>query len=804
MIKIFTTRNLFILFITTLTGCSSFYYPSEDRRDNNSFTILCNVPDANVTSKGRLDGRLNPTSPRKVPDGITDLRVYRYMSFNSLERLSRPSRTILVSKENYDTFQLVVARTPRMKAILLNYFAAYFLLPIDIFRSDFYKIPKKSKEIEVNLVFTQKYLNDLYLEIIKKNEPTSVDAFINTYSYYKRLPQAIDFRDSLQLNLAILKYDENEMDKFIATHPKSNFLNEATKLKNGYEEARLKFVDVKQKKSIVEYEEYLQKYPTSLQRKEAVNDLLNLTFNKVLTAKTMGEILTFNSDFLLKYKTDLLPDTFDSKSAVITKKVDELNVQNNLTKSNDKYLSYSKLWKMYVQIMNTHPNLAKMERCSSYVSKISDMILVKLAQTSNESVQKAYLAQCGIDFPSIQMNSNGYVDSGISFISAILENSSEFTGTVKLFNQKYFENWDSHSYEGDPMKGMSGFTYLDKPYSEIYKKATTEKITISKGKIVELVLNDGSIPIVDGKFGKDNYEISYFLNQGEKVRTDFYKDGESYYYEFKNGINISLKEIEDAIHMADVGFFLEYQMTNESKLNQCRQGLIDYEAVRRNKFPKTHPINLKIEEKIQSAKRAISYVEEKIKQEEQRRQELARIEEQKQQELTRMQGIIDYYRKKGNLDRPAREFGRPMGGNDVNNVDRAELEKLKRNWEKQHPNESFFISQEPVQITRNQNITSVYFTNEDVVLNYLRGKTFYNTEKGITVSYGNIPMYNTEGMKVFFKNGGRSYYINPHIDCRGKYAVIRAMGTEGDGNDSEFTVYSDGRFVIDGFTFYLK
>lgn len=65
-------------------------------------------------------------------------------------------------------------------------------------------------------------------------------------------------------------------------------------------------------------------------------------------------------------------------------------------------------------------------------------------------------------------------------------------------------------------------------------------------------------------------------------------------------------------------------------------------------------------------------------------------------------------------------------------------------------------------------------------------------------------MYNTEGMKVYFKNGGRSYYINPHIVCRGKYAIIRAMGTEGDGNDSEFTVYGDGRFVIDNFTFYLK
>jgi hypothetical protein len=793
--KIFTTRNLSIILITTLTGCSSFYYPSEDRRDNNSFSILCNVPDAQVTSKGRLDGRLNPTSLQKTSDS-------RYVSFNSLERLSRTSRTILVSKENYDTFQLVVARTPRMKAILLNYFAAYFLLPIDVFRSDFYKIPKKSKEIEVDLVFTQKYLNDLYLEIIKKNEPNSIDAFINTYSYYKRLPEAIDFRDSLQLNLAILKYDENEMDKFIATHPKSNFLNEATKLKNGYEEARLKFVDVKQKKSIVEYEEYLQKYPTSLQRKEAVNDLLNLTFQKVLSSKVLDDLLTYNSDYMLKYQSGINPDTFISKSAVITKKVDNLIINENVTKSNDKYLSYSKLWKAHVQIINAHPNLINMERCLTYVSKISDMILFKLSQIPQESVQKKYLTQCENDFPSIQKNSNGYVDSSISFVLAIIENSLEFSGTIKLFNAKFYENWFWHSSERHPMKNLSGFTYLGKDFYN-YTKATIEKITLSKGEIVEIILSEDLTPLVQGLSNNNNYEFSYFLD-GEKVRTDFYKDGESYYYEFKNGINISLKEIEDAIHMADVGFFLEYQMTNESKLNQCRQGLIDYEAVRRNKFPKTHPINLKIEEKIQSAKRAISYVEEKIKQEEQRRQELARIEEQKQQELTRMQGIIDYYRKKGNLDRPPREFGRPMGGNDVNNVDRAELEKLKRNWEKQHPNESFFISQEPVQITRNQNITSVYFTNEDVVLNYLRGKTFYNTEKGITVSYGNIPMYNTEGMKVFFKNGGRSYYINPHIDCRGKYAVIRAMGTEGDGNDSEFTVYSDGRFVIDGFTFYLK
>ncbi len=781
--KNFTTRNLAILLITTLTSCSSFFYPSEDRRDNNSFTIYCNVPGANVTSKGRLDGRLMPTSQQKSSDGL-------YVSFNSLEKLSRQSRTIMVSKENYDTFQMVVPKTPRMKAILLNYFALYFLLPIDVFRSDFYKIPKKSKKIEVNMVFTQKYLNDVYLEIIKKNEPTAIDAFINTYSYYKRLPEAIDFRDSLQLNLAILKYDENEMDKFIETHPKSNFLNQATKLKNGYEEARLKFVDVKQKKSIVEYEEYLKKYPTSLQKKEAVNDLLNLTFQKVLSSKVLGELLTYNSDYLLKYQSAINPDTFISKSAVITKKVDNLIVNENVTKSNDKYLSYSKLWKMYVQIMKTHPNLAKMERCSSYVSKISDMILVKLAQMSNESDQKTYLAQCGIDFPNIQMNSNGYVDSGISFISAILENSSEFAGTVKLFNQKYYENWQSYSYEGDPMLNLGGFTYLDKPYSEIYKKATIEKVSISKGKIVGLVLSEGSIPIAEGKFGENNYEISYFLNQGEKVLTVFYKDRDYYYYEFKNGINISLKEVEDNIRLGDLQFSVNFQMSNNDYLIMIQKGLVEYEKARNNKFPQSHPINIKIDGKIQMAKRTIMNIEEKIRIEEQKRQDDIRKEIENQR-------IIDKLRNES-------ELVWIMRGMIIGSKDWLQYQEIKKNWEKQHPGESFFISSEPVQNTRSQNSTSVYFTNENEVLNYLRGKTFYNTEKGVTVSYGNIPMYNTEGMKVYYKNGGRRYYINPHIDCRGKYAIIRAMGTEGDGNDSEFTVYSDGRFVIDNFTFYLK
>lgn len=648
MNRIFTQRNLYFLLITTLTSCSSFFYSSEDRRDNNSFSIRCNVPNANVTSKGKLEGRLNPTSPQKTSDGS-------YVCYNSLEKLSRRSRTILVSKENYDTLQIVLTKAPRMKAILLNYFAFYCLLPIDVCRSDFYKIAKKSKEIEVDLLFSQKFLNDLYLETIKKNEPKSIAAFINNYPYFEKLPEAIDFRDSLQLNLAILKYDENAIDEFVESHPESKFLDQAITIKNGYKEARLKFVDVKQKKSIIGYQEYLNKYPTSLQRKEAVNDLLNLTFNKVLAAKTTGEFLMFNADFLLKYKPDLRIDTFVSKSAVITKKVDDLIINENLTKSNDKYISYSKIWKTHVQTINTHPNLMNMERCSSYVTKISDMILFKLAQTSTEIFQKTYLTQCEKDFPSIQKNSAGYVDTNISFISTIIENSREFSGTIKLFNQRFYDKWNSHSYEGDPMKNLSGFTYMNKPYSEIYKKATVEKITISNGQIVEIALFDGSIPLVEGSFGNNNFEISYYLNQGEKVKTAFYNNKEYYVYEFLNGVNITLKEIEDnmikgdlhvgnGISAKDYGALVISKFgntSNESLIGMCRIAVSYYQIARNNKLSKTHPINVKIDEKIQMGKSAISNFEMKIIREEQQRQELARIEEQNR--LTNDNKIPGFY-----------------------------------------------------------------------------------------------------------------------------------------------------------------
>ena len=160
-------RKLSWIFLLTLTSCSSFYYDSSDRRDNNSFTIHCNVPNANVTSKGKYEGMLNSTSPQKNPEGV-------HVSVNSLERLNKQSRTIRVSKENYDTVEFVIKKAPRVKAILLNFFAGFYLLPIDVFRSDFYKIAKKSKVNEVDLVFSQKYLDGLYVEIVKKNEPISI------------------------------------------------------------------------------------------------------------------------------------------------------------------------------------------------------------------------------------------------------------------------------------------------------------------------------------------------------------------------------------------------------------------------------------------------------------------------------------------------------------------------------------------------------------------------------------------------------------------------------------------------------
>lgn len=89
---------------------------------------------------------------------------------------------------------------------------------------------------------------------------------------------------------------------------------------------------------------------------------------------------------------------------------------------------------------------------------------------------------------------------------------------------------------------------------------------------------------------------------------------------------------------------------------------------------------------------------------------------------------------------------------------------------------------------------SVSFNDQSDVMLYMDGKSFYNSENGLTIAYGNIYKYNTYGIKITNKYGNVFYYINVNIDTYGSFADLYGMSPD-DGTNFGFRLYK-GRLVV--------
>jgi hypothetical protein len=101
------------------------------------------------------------------------------------------------------------------------------------------------------------------------------------------------------------------------------------------------------------------------------------------------------------------------------------------------------------------------------------------------------------------------------------------------------------------------------------------------------------------------------------------------------------------------------------------------------------------------------------------------------------------------------------------------------------------------------------FSEESNVVSYMDGKSFYNSDNGLTIEYGYISSYNTYGIKVTNKYGERFYFINVKITTSydGSYADLYGMSAE-TGSNFGFRLYN-GKLIV-GYgesgaqTFYSK
>ena len=606
-------------------SCASKNYSHSERIKNNSFAIYTNVQGASVSIKPKLFRHKESFNYTSVSNGNG-----KYVSQNTFEKLKFGRTILVVSRENYEPKTVKVWRVPRGKAFgrdfLLGLITYGIPLVVDPFRSDFYKVASWSKNINVELKFTQEFMNKKYHEIENSITPEPFIAYIKDYPYSNVLNKAVDKKDSTQLLVALDKSTEIALDDYIASHQKSKFLKEASNIKAGVVEARVKFEETKSKNTAEAYEAYLANYPKSLQKKDAINRLVDVSFKNAVFQNKLESLLSFNNDYLLKYQSNLNSDTINAKTDRLAKLVDKQIIKENDTDPKNKYLSYSKVWKKYNEIIVSNKNLIELKQCKGYLPKISNLLLVELTKLTGEAKQNSYLKKAESDFPVVVNSTES--ETPVPFVNLVIDNAVGYSGSFKLYNQKYIEKRLEESSERDVLKALSVFVYKGEYYAN-YKEANVEEITLKNGEISNVKLYNGKNLLLTGNYnGSASSECSFYLN-GKLVRTNYSDKKGYYFYEFENGVNLSLKELEEKIKRGDLAL---------SQKNY--DYAIDiFTIICKNDYPATAPLNVKIRNSIANVnnqKNAYLQKLEKQKIAEEKRQEQLMIAEERKQEQLRL------------------------------------------------------------------------------------------------------------------------------------------------------------------------
>lgn len=615
-----------LLSLNLLNSCAKKNYSSSERKTNNSFSIITNLPNTTVQvkSKGlREKENLSPTNQQIQGDKF--VRTYTY------DKLKFRRTFLVVEGDNYETEEVKIWRSPRWKVVgkdlLLSMITYGVPFLIDPFRSDFYRIASWSKTVKVEMKYSQTFMEQQLERIKNATDPEIFADYIKRYPYSNVASKAIDLKDSCELVIAINAYSETAIEKYIALHQSSKFLKEAEEIKAGMVEAREQFEMAKTTNTEHAYKSYLLNYPKSVYKNKVINLLFEIAFVNALKANKSANLLSFNKEIFIPYQSFISADTISKRLSVLEERLDHLIIKENDIDPKNKYSSFSNVWKKYQLVLGENPNFSNLDLCASYKSKIADLLIVEISKLATESKQTDFLTKAALDFPQY-CEVNVGEDVQPSLIKSIIVNNEKYIGTLKLYNQGFIQNHLSTTWEGDPLKNFVGFNYKGIEYSN-FRNSTYEEVTLKNGVINEVKLFNQKTPLCSYTILPNGFTQIDYYNDGKLVRSDFYDSKVRYHYEFENGVNLSFRDLENRIKKADAELANKnYDLAIDMYLKDCK-----------NDYPKSIPLNIRIQNSVENAKAQKSDYLLKLEQQriaEEKRQEQMRIAEEKRIEQQRL------------------------------------------------------------------------------------------------------------------------------------------------------------------------
>lgn len=569
--------------IVLLAGCSSTKYANtEEQRFNTSFQIHSNVAGIRVEA---LSGKNGSARLLGVSNGYNS-------SFN-LGRLRPFGNYIKVSATDYDPVIQRIKITPRGKAIkndfILGIFTYFTPFLVDPFRSDFYKIHQNSKTITINLEYNQEYMFREFIKIANTSDPNTFKRYIESYPKSNYIILATDKIDSLDLSTALRVGTETAIDEFIQSHrdAKLKYLSTAQKQKELLEEARGEYDKIRTNTNLNEFKKYLNKYPTFPQSKLAINRSYEISKN----SKSLNKLLEFNQDIFIPYLYIL--DTEEKNRIIIdlNNAVDLAIITENMNLLELKE-SYVKIWNVTQYIYKNNPNIQNLPKCEENSMELARFILNDLNKQKNGTSQTElikYYESILIDFSKFGTNDD--------FLLRCIKRAENLSGNFTLYSQNFLTNY-----------------LKSNPNNKLLNKLSN----LPQGNLEHLTFSKGAITYYDVSLNQQKI-ATYLLHQSEAT-IKYYEDGsiikeshfdlngrELFEYKYKDGVNTSLKELDDIIARVRVSMSLK---NFDESIN------VIYSALRNN-YPKDLSQNMELN------KLLLLSTENKLKEEENERKKIA-------------------------------------------------------------------------------------------------------------------------------------------------------------------------------------
>ena len=569
-----------------LFSCASRnYYQTDKWKQNNTITIksenlnefsIC-IDGENIDTKKVDESNIEITKYKKnnPPDDPKRLITVNSTSgFYNLTFDGFKKKDIKVSllNKNYEKIDLTIQKRVRYDALAkdvgLSLITYGIPLIVDVFKSDFYKLKKSSKNHVVRFEYLQSYMLDEYKKIANSMNPKDFNDWLAKYPKSSAKQTAINRKDSVELIIALSKGQEAAIDEYILAHKSSVFLNEAEGVKKEMVLARELFTSACQKNSVEAYEDFLSKYPKSLHNKEVQKLLLNAAEREAIATSSSEKMILFIKNYFIP-NINLIEiietNKFSAREKKIKNSLEDFIIKEALQNNQDnKYENYRLLWSKYSAICkdNNIPSVLKnFDKIKKYQVEICDYLFNKLKDANTIEKQSIWIQKTLDDFPELELNDNFPAKSN-DILLTIIETQTNGTGKILVFNSNILSQIPRNSKIDNGLIAKYNYGKYEYQGKTLDALATcnNQELNFAKGILsgINKAYKDKQLQysIDANKNNEITDEISYYKD-GKLVKTIFVSkectsDGncivnKDFFYEFENGENITLKKLDQEL-----------------------------------------------------------------------------------------------------------------------------------------------------------------------------------------------------------------------------------------------------------------